>query len=427
MKTTRRRHLGSLALGAGLLAGTACSAIQLGKSGAARVVVVGGGFAGASCARALQALDENLAVTLIEPQMTYTACPMSNLVLSTSRPLAAQQFGYGGIRNQGVTVLHSVVTGVDGVARNVTLSDGSVLSYDRLVLAPGISFDWQALPGLDEAAAQVLPHAWRAGAQTELLKGQLRAMPDNGLVVISVPDNPYRCPPGPYERASLIAHYLKAHKPRAKLLILDAKDRFSKQPLFMQAWQTLYGDMLEWQGLSDGARVISVDASTRTLHTDFDSISADVANVIPPQRAGAIAGIAGVADASGWCPIDPVTFESTLQADIYVIGDAAIANAMPKSAFAANAQAKYCAAQIVRSLAGLAPLPSTLINTCYSLARPDYGFSVAGVYKPAADSWLQIEGAGGISPLDAPVDVREQESLYAKAWFETLTESVFGG
>jgi len=427
VKTTRRRHLGSLALGAGLLAGAACSGIPLGKSGAARVIVVGGGFAGASCARALQALDENLAVTLIEPKITYTACPMSNLVLGTSRPLAAQQFGYDGIRAQGVTVLHNVATGIDGVARSVTLADGSVLAYDRLVLAPGISFDWQALPGLDEAATQILPHAWQAGAQTELLKGQLRAMPDNGLVVISVPDNPYRCPPGPYERASLIAHYLKAHKPRAKLLILDAKDRFSKQSLFMQAWRVLYGDMLEWQGLSDGARVVSVDAQTRTVHTDFDSITAHVANVIPPQRAGAIARVAGIADASGWCPIDPVTFESTLQAGIYVIGDAAIANAMPKSAFAANAQAKYCATQIVRSLAGLTPVPSTLINTCYSLARPDYGFSVAGVYKPATDSWLQVEGAGGISPLDAPADLRVQESVYAKAWFETLTGSVFGG
>jgi len=427
VKTTRRRHLGSLALGAGLLAGAACSGIPLGKSGAARVIVVGGGFAGASCARALQALDENLAVTLIEPKITYTACPMSNLVLGTSRPLAAQQFGYDGIRAQGVTVLHNVATGIDGVARSVTLADGSVLAYDRLVLAPGISFDWQALPGLDEAATQILPHAWQAGAQTELLKGQLRAMPDNGLVVISVPDNPYRCPPGPYERASLIAHYLKAHKPRAKLLILDAKDRFSKQSLFMQAWRVLYGDMLEWQGLSDGARVVSVDAQTRTVHTDFDSITAHVANVIPPQRAGAIARVAGIADASGWCPIDPVTFESTLQAGIYVIGDAAIANAMPKSAFAANAQAKYCATQIVRSLAGLTPVPSTLINTCYSLARPDYGFSVAGVYKPATDSWLQVERAGGISPLDAPADLRVQESEYAKAWFETLTGSVFGG
>ena len=214
------------------------------------------------------------------------------------------------------------------------------------MLAPGIDIRWGALPGYDEAAAAQMPHAWKAGEQTLLLRRQLEAMDDGGLVVISAPANPFRCPPGPYERASLIAHYLKTKKPKSKLIVLDAKDAFSKQRLFQAAWAELYPGLLEWVPLSKGGNVTSVDAATRTLVTDFGKHQAKVANVIPPQKAGRIAEVAGVADRSGWCPIDPVTFESKLQPGIHVIGDAAIAGAMPKSAFAANSQAKVCAAAV---------------------------------------------------------------------------------
>ena len=420
--SSRRTFLGQLAVGA--LANAACRA-HAGPA-AARVIVVGGGFAGATCARKIKAQDPAIRVTLIEPNPTYTACPLSNLVLATGRPLSDQQFGYAGVSRAGVDVRHTRAEGVDTDRRRVRLADGELLPYDRLVLAPGIEFDWDALPGYDAEAATLLPHAWQAGEQTNLLKRQLQAMPDGGLVVIAAPDNPYRCPPGPYERASLIAHYLKTGKPRSKLLILDAKDRFSKQPLFTQAWRQLYGGMVEWRGRSDGAAIISVDAKSRTLSTDFERVQADVANVIPKQRAGAIARVAGVADRSGWCPVQPMNFESTLQPGIHVLGDACIANAMPKSAFAANVQAKLCAVQLVRSLKGKAPLATTLINTCYSLASPDYGFSIAGVYRPGAEAWHEVDGAGGSSPSDASRDFRQAEAEFARAWFATITMEVFG-
>jgi NADPH-dependent 2,4-dienoyl-CoA reductase/sulfur reductase-like enzyme len=295
------------------------------------------------------------------------------------------------------------------------------------VLAPGIDIRWGALPGYDEAAAARMPHAWRAGEQTLLLRRQLEAMPDGGLVVISAPANPFRCPPGPYERASLIAHYLKTKKPKSKLIVLDAKDTFSKQRLFQAAWAELYPGLLEWVPLSKGGNVTSVEAATRTLVTDFGRHPAAVANVIPPQRAGRIAEAAGVADRTGWCPIDPVTFESRLQPRIHVIGDAAIAGAMPKSAFAANSQAKACAAAVARLLSGATPSTPKLINTCYSLVAPDYGISVAGVYQPSASGQIiDVPGSGGVSPAQAPRATRAAEAVLAEAWFRTIAAEVFG-
>jgi NADPH-dependent 2,4-dienoyl-CoA reductase/sulfur reductase-like enzyme len=314
----------------------------------------------------------------------------------------------------------------DASAKSVTLSNGSKLSYDRLVLSPGIDFDWTALPGYDEAAAQVMPHAWKAGPQTVLLRRQLQNMDDGGLVVISSPANPYRCPPGPYERASLITYWLKIWKPKSKLLILDSKDSFSKQRLFQNAWAQLYPGMIEWVSLSQGGKVTSVDPSGMTLITDFGRHKAAVANVIPPQKSGAIAQQAGVTDRTGWCPVEPVAFESTLLPGIHVLGDAAIMGGMPKSAFAANAQAKVCAAAIVDLLAGRKPQDPILINTCYSLVAADYGISVAGVYRPDKGVLADVPGAGGTSPLDVVGGFRGQEALYASSWFGTITTEVFG-
>ncbi len=316
-----------------------------------KIVVVGGGFGGATCARALHIADPGFDVTLVEPNPVFTACPFSNAVIAGLRDIEAQRFGFDAVRAEGIAVAQDQAIAVDSQARRVTLRGGSVLDYDRLVLAPGIAIRWDALPGYDEAAAAVMPHAWLAGEQTLLLRRQLEAMADGGTVVISAPANPFRCPPGPYERASLIAHYLKQAKPRSKLIVLDAKDGFSKQRLFQAAWQQLYPGLLEWVSLSNGGKVSSVDAKTRTVVTDFASYKADVVNIIPPQRAGTVAGAAGAADRTGWCPIDPVSFESRLLPNIHVIGDAAIAGAMPKSAFAANAQAKVCASAVAALLA----------------------------------------------------------------------------
>jgi NADPH-dependent 2,4-dienoyl-CoA reductase/sulfur reductase-like enzyme len=308
----------------------------------------------------------------------------------------------------------------------VTLADGTRLLYDRLVLAPGIDIRWGALPGYDEAAAERMPHAWRAGEQTLLLRRQLEAMPDGGLVVIVAPANPFRCPPGPYERASLIAHYLKTRKPRSKLIVLDAKETFSKQRLFQAAWKELYPGLLEWVPLSRGGGVTAVEPATGTLVTDFGRHVPVVANVIPPQKAGRIAEAAGVADRSGWCPIDPATFESRLQPLVHVIGDAAIAGAMPKSAFAANSQAKACAAAIARLLTGAAPAVPKLINTCYSLVAPDYAISVAGVYQPSGGQLAEVPGSGGVSPAEASRETRAAEAALAEAWFRTIGAEAFG-
>ena len=423
MRITRRGLLASAVAGA---AASSLSSPAVAQGAAGRVVVIGGGFGGATCARFLKALDPRLDVTLVEANATFIACPFSNEVIVGLRELQEQEFGYDGVRKAGVTVAIQSATGVDASARTVTLADGTKLPYDRLVLSPGIDINWTGLPGYTQASAERMPHAWKAGAQTLLLRRQLEAMPDGGTVVISAPGNPFRCPPGPYERASLIAWYLKTKKPKSKLIVLDAKDVFSKQRLFQNAWKALYPDTLEWVSLSSGGKVNAVEADSMTLVTDFNRYKADVVNVIPPQKAGAIAAIAGVADSSGWCPIDPVSFESKLQPGMHVIGDAAIMGAMPKSAFAANAQAKGCAAAVVRLLVGEKPVEPRLLNTCYSIVQPDYGISVAGVYRPQKDLFVDIEGAGGVSPIDAPAATRVAEAQFAHGWYKTITRETFG-
>ena len=419
---TRRGFL-KLAGAAGLAAPAVASAQG---AGAGRVVVVGGGFGGATAARTLKRLEPKLTVTLVEPNPVYTSCPFSNSVLAGLREMPQQQFGYDAVKAAGVTVAPTSATAVDAAGRTVTLADGTRLAWDRLVLSPGIDFDWGAIPGYDEAAAEKMPHAWKAGAQTVLLRQQLMAMKDGGLVVMSAPANPFRCPPGPYERASLIAYWLNIWKPKSKLLLLDSKDAFSKQRLFQNGWDQLYPGAIEWVPLSKGGKVTSVDPATLTLVTEFGSHKADVANVIPPQKAGAIAAKAGVADRTGWCPVEPVAFESTLQPGIHVLGDAAIMGAMPKSAFAANAQAKVCAAAIVELLAGRPPQQPLLINTCYSLLAADYGISIAGVYRPDKGLLAEVPGAGGVSALNAVGGLRGQEALYASSWFRTITAETFG-
>jgi len=356
-----------------------------------RVVVVGGGFGGLTAARFVRIYDPSVDVLLIEPSDRYIACPFSNLVIAKEREWGLQTFDYPA----DITRVKARAVSIDPAARNVAASDSQTYPYDRLILSPGIDINWQSLPGYNEAAANILPHAWKAGEQTLLLRRQLEEMPDGGVVVMSVPPNPFRCPPGPYERASLIAWYLKKAKPKSKILVLDAKDVFSKQKLFQNAWKQLYPGLLEWVSLSDGGKVVRIDPATKTFETEFGSHKADVGVVVPPQVAGNIAKVA--ADRSGWCPIDPVTFESKLAPGIHV----ALSH-------------------------GEQPAEPRLINTCYSVAAPDYGFSVAGVYKPVNGVLTDIEGAGGISPLDAPEAQRIAEARYGDRWFQTITSEVFG-
>jgi sulfide dehydrogenase [flavocytochrome c] flavoprotein subunit len=393
--------------------------------GPARIAVVGGGFGGASCARALKRIDPKLQVMLIEPNRSFTACPFSNEVIAGLREIEAQQFSYDRIIADGVTVIAQAAVKVDPQTRMVGLADSQSVGYDRLVLAPGIDLRFDALPGYDEEAAARMPHAWKAGEQTLLLRRQIEAMDDGGLVVIAVPAGPLRCPPAPYERASLIAHYLKTRKPRSKIIILDAKDTVPQQRLFENAWNELYPGMIERVSLSQGGRVTSVDPATNTIVTDFGNYTAQVANVIPPQQAGRIAGIAGAVDNTGWCPIDPVTFASKLVPNTHVIGDACFGGVIPKSASAANAQAKACADAVVNLIAGKQPATPRLTGACYNTVAPGYAFSLTGIYQPRDGLFAEIEG-GGASPVDAPREVRLREADQAQSWYETITVEAFG-
>lgn len=423
--TTRPMTRRTAVLGITAVTATLARPSVLRAQSTGRIVVVGGGFGGAACARALKRTQGDLQVILVEPNAIFTSCPFSNEVIAGLRDIEAQQFGHDGLADEGVTVINQAVTTIEPHQRRVMTADGVALLFDRLVLSPGIDFHFEALPGYDEAASEGMPHAWKAGAQTLLLRRQLEAMDDGGTVAIAIPANPSRCPPAPYERASLIAHYLKTRKPRSKVLILDAKDNFSQQRLFEKAWKELYGDMIERIALSQGGRVTSVDPATKTIVTEFGNYIPDVANVIPPQRAGHIAEIAGAADATGWCPIDPVTFESKLVKNVHVIGDACLGGGIPKSASAASAQGKACAAAIVNLLAGRAPEAPRLTGVCYNTVAPGYGFSLAGNYQPRGDIFAEVEG-GATSPVDAPRELRAREAAEAERWFQTITADTFG-
>lgn len=386
----------------------------------ANVVIVGGGFGGATCAKYIRLADAGVNVTLIEPNRQYLTCPFSNLVLGGLRTLDSIAQRYDGLKAHGVNVVHAAVTKIDPGAKTVALKTGKTLRYDRLVLSPGISFKWDAIRGYSERAAEVMPHAWKAGPQTTLLQKKLAAMKDGGVVAIAAPPNPFRCPPGPYERASMIAHYLKQHKPKSKILILDAKDKFSKQGLFQAGWDKLYPGMIEWVA-GPGGTVKAVDTKKMIVEAELDKHKADVANIIPPQAAGEIALATGLADDKGFCPVDPKTFESKIHPGIHVIGDSAIAGALPKSGFAANSEGKLAAAAVVAALRGEAPPDASFVNTCYSLIGPTYGISVAGVYRISEKGIAEVEGSGGVSPKDAPDDFRAAEARYAVGWYKSIT------
>lgn len=428
MSYLNRRDFAKLLGAAATVSALGACAATPSAAAKARVVVIGGGFGGATAAKYIRRADPGIEVTLVERQKTFVTCPFSNAVIGGLRDLPSITFGYDVLASRhGIRVVHDTAVAVDPAARSVRLAGGQSLAYDRLVVAPGIDINWSGIPGYDEAAAELAPHAWKAGAQTTLLRRQLEALPDGGLVVISAPANPFRCPPGPYERASLIAWYLKNNKPKSKLLILDAKETFSKQGLFLDAWAKLYPGLVEWVPLSKDGKVVKVDARALTVETDFGTKhKAGVLNIIPPQKAGQIAHAAGLVDDSGWVPVDPRTFESTKAAGVYVVGDATIASPMPKSGFVANAQAKVVAAAIVAALNGREASEPSWANTCYSLITPTYGISVAGVYVAGEKGLAEVPGSGGVSPKDAPDATRQLEAKYASAWYDAITDDTFG-
>ncbi|MDV3239823.1 MAG: NAD(P)/FAD-dependent oxidoreductase [Gammaproteobacteria bacterium] len=425
MTVNRRRFLGYLGTGAML---AALPPWHGARAAPARVVVVGGGFGGATCAKYLRRYDAEIDITLVEASPQYVTCPGSNWVLGGLRGMADITHSYNGLKARGIDVVAARVQGIDAEKRRITLDNGDALAYDRLVVAPGIDFKWNSIEGYDEKAAEVLPHAYKAGPQTELLRRQLEAMPDGGVVVISIPGDPFRCPPGPYERASLIAHYLKTRKPKSKLLLLDTKDKFSKQGLFQAAWKERYPGMIEWVPGTQGGKVERIDVDKRTVYTQegLESHRGDVVNIICPHHAGTLAHAAGLTDDSGWCPVNQASFESTIHPNIHVIGDACIAGAMPKSGHSANNQAKMCAAAIIALLREqTVPIPSH-VNTCYSLVAPDYGISVAAVYHLKDGNIQAVAGSGGVSPAEADANFRRREALYAEGWYASIVSDSFG-
>ncbi|ABM61938.1 NAD(P)/FAD-dependent oxidoreductase [Halorhodospira halophila] len=395
----------------------------------ARIVVIGGGSAGATAAKYLKHYAPGLRVTLLEPNETYYTCYAGNWYLGGFRELETLGHGYGNLRDRhDVEVIHDRAMAIDPGSKEVDTRTNGKLTYDRLIVAPGIEFAWDRVEGMGPEDTEAIPHAWEGGRPFEVLRRQLKDLEDGGTVLVCPPEEPYRCPPGPYERMALIAHYLKQEKPRAKILGLDPKETFSKQDLFKQGWEALYGDMIEWIPGSQGGAPERISVSDRKVFTDggAQAHTGDVINFIPPQRAGAIAQEADLVDDTGWCPVNQKTFESTRHSDIYIIGDAAVAGAMPKSAHAANNHGKLVAATIASDLRGDSLPDFPTVNTCYSLVSPEWGITIAGVYEHQEGEITEIEGAGGLSPLDADRDQREIEAMYAPGWYESITEDIFG-
>ncbi len=429
-KMNRRRFLQMAGLG-GLAAGLPYAATW-GSQTKARVVVVGGGTGGAIAARYVKALDPSIDVTIIEAIPQHTTCYMSNWVLAEMRDLDSLTHSYDNVKRRGINVIIDRAERIDTEAQQVHTAGGERVAYDRLILAPGIDFRWNAIEGYDAAAAEILPHAWKAGPQTVLLKEQIKAMDDGGVVAIVAPPNPYRCPPGPYERAALISHYLQRHKPKSKVVIYDTKDAFSKQGLFQAGWERHYPGMIDWVGgfeTDGGIRRINPEAMS--MHTTFDDFHADVINVIPPHTAGRVAIESGLTDDSGWCPVDFRDLESTLAKNVHIIGDAIVSSALPKSAYIAASTAKVAAVAVIDHINGREPGKPAYFNTCYSLLTPEHSISVSGVYEAVtdADGEQSVVGVGdsvAISPAGADDRFQGREARYAASWYDNLVDQGFG-
>lgn len=431
MSGMKRRDF--IKLAGGMLSATALFGFPYLVFGASRrVVVIGGGVGGCTAAKYLKKLDPAIDVTLVTEAKRYITAFLSNEVIAGSRSLDSLSFGYEGLKKYGIDILIDRVMDIDHDNKKVITASGQQLGYDACVVSPGIDFKWEHIDGYDEQVSNIITHAWNAGPQTQTLHRQIKAMPDGGKVIIVAPPNPLKCPPGPYERASLIAEYLKLHKPKSKVIILDFKDAFAMQELFFQGWRKYYGygtddSLIEWVPGAEGGIVEALDPKSMTLTCLVDDISADVINIIPAQKAGKIAFTADLVDGD-WCMVDKRTFESKRHPDTYVLGDASEAAKMPKSAYAANSQAKVVAAAIVSRFNGFEPESSIYVNTCYSILGEKYGMSAAGVYRlDAASNMLEpIEGSGGLSPIDFSTKNREREVNYAHSWFLNIMDDMLG-
>jgi sulfide dehydrogenase [flavocytochrome c] flavoprotein subunit len=387
----------------------------------ARVVVIGGGFAGAACALRLRAMEPKIEVELIDPDAVYISCPMSNGALVGLRRLDELTITRAGLERRGVRVIRDRVEAIDVGRRCVRLRRGPLRTYDRLVFAAGIRFLWERPQGYTELAAARLPHAWQAGPQTRILAAQIASLRPGGVVAISVPAGPMRCPPGPFERASLIAGYLKARNPRGKVLILDANNHFPRQDVFTDAWTELYPGMIEWVAAGEGGAVERVDPAAMTLYTSRGPLHADVINLIPPQAPAELAVRSGLASDHGWCPIDADGFVSTAAPDVHVIGDACIAAPMPKAASSANAQAKLCARALVEALTGRGTDAAPLESVCYSSLAAERALSIHARFEIVEGLLKQVdsERAADGAPSAA-------EAQNARNWYAGIVADSFG-
>ncbi len=433
MSGISRRHFIQITGGAAAVSTLGFSNILLAGKSAGHVVIIGGGIGGATAARYIKRADPAVDVTIIEPNANYYTCFMSNEVISGERSIDSIKFGYQNLESMGVKIVRDYATNIDAGKKQVATKGNSNISYDRCIVSPGVDFKWEMIEGYDaKVAAEKIPHAWKAGPQTVMLRKQLESMKDGGTVIIAPPPNPFRCPPGPYERASQIAWYLKHNKPKSKVLILDAKDKFSKFGLFMQGWKKHYGygtdnSMIEWVKGAEGGIIEGVNPATNTVIGSVGEYKGDVINIISAQKAGKIAFTAGLVNDKGWCPVDQKTFESTIHKDVYVIGDSSVASPLPKSGYSANSEAKVCAAAVVASLHGKPAGIPTLVNTCYSLITPEDGISVAMVYNFDGKKIQKVKGSGGLTPMDSAPAMRKREANYAHSWFNNITHDTFGG
>jgi NADPH-dependent 2,4-dienoyl-CoA reductase/sulfur reductase-like enzyme len=421
-----RRRFGMLLGGTAAVGALPTLAAPAFAQAKAKVVVIGGGPGGATAAKYIAKESSGaVEVTLVEPARQFTTCFHSNLYLGGFKTFGAITHTYDKLASAyGIKLNHQAAVAIDRDKRQVRLADGSTLAYDRLVLSPGIDLKYDSVPGWGREHEEVMPHAWKAGKQTQLLKARIEAVPDGGLIVMIAPPNPYRCPPGPYERVSMMAHVLKAAgKTKARIVIVDPKESFSKQPLFMGGWQKHYPGMVEWLGPNVHDGVKSVDPKTNTVVTGFETYKADLVNVIPAQTAGAIARDAGLANASGFCPIDPTSMRSMVDSNIFVVGDACIPGDMPKSAFAANSQAKVAAMTVRGELAKTPVFPARYANTCWSLIETDDAVKVGGRYV-ALDGKISATETF-ISKPDEPAVVRKETQRENIGWYSGIADDIF--
>ena len=420
MTLDRRAFLGTAVASAVLSA----PMVRAAGHGKPSVVVVGGGAGGATAARYIAKDSKGeIDVTLIEPSRAYYTCFFSNLYIGGFRDINSIGHTYGGLAKGGVNVVHDWAVGVDRDARTVTLAGGGSVNYDKLILSPGIDFVEGAVEGWDLSSQNAMPHAYKAGSQTELLKAQVMAMPAGGTFAMVAPPNPYRCPPGPYERISMIAHLLKANNPSAKIIVADPKPKFSKMALFQEGWADHYEGMIDWIGEDFGGGSVSVDPRAMTVTIDGEVTKVDACNVIPAMKAGRIAEIAGVTDGN-WAPVNAIDMSTKTDPDVYVLGDASSQGDMPKSGFSANSQAKVCANAVRGALTGSRVFPAKFSNTCWSLIDTDDGVKVGATYEATDAKIAKVDGF--ISQTGESAELRKATYEESVGWYDGITADMFG-